>query len=226
MAGLQTSHRYGNATLLASDFVLGIGNRWANRHTGGLETYTQRPHIRARGHRAHADRPRVRPGLRHRVRRQGGARAARRSRPGSAARPASWRTAAAGPPMRRARSGPCMRKTHFDDVPVKPQRVYEEMNRVVRQGRALCQHDRPVADRRRAVPARLQAAPLDQLRPGRPAGLDRARGARRGRGRSRAHGRRAFRRLRLPVHDRGTGRRRAVQPAVRPRAGEQLLPRA
>jgi tartronate-semialdehyde synthase len=33
MVGLQTSHRYGNATLLASDFVLGIGNRWANRHT-------------------------------------------------------------------------------------------------------------------------------------------------------------------------------------------------
>src|ERR1700745_3836736 len=39
MAGLQTAHRYGNATLLASDFVLGIGNRWANRHTGGLGVY-------------------------------------------------------------------------------------------------------------------------------------------------------------------------------------------
>jgi tartronate-semialdehyde synthase len=39
MVGLQTSHRYGNATLLASDFVLGIGNRWANRHTGGLDVY-------------------------------------------------------------------------------------------------------------------------------------------------------------------------------------------
>src|SRR3546814_5818971 len=33
MVGLQTSHRYGNATFLRSDFVLGIGNRWANRHT-------------------------------------------------------------------------------------------------------------------------------------------------------------------------------------------------
>src|ERR1700723_743261 len=41
MAGLQTSHRYGNATVLASDFVLGIGNRWANRHTGGVATYTK-----------------------------------------------------------------------------------------------------------------------------------------------------------------------------------------
>ena len=39
MAGIQTAHRYGNATLLAADFVLGIGNRWANRHTGGLDTY-------------------------------------------------------------------------------------------------------------------------------------------------------------------------------------------
>lgn len=41
MVGLQTSHRYGNATLLAADFVLGIGNRWANRHTGSVEVYTQ-----------------------------------------------------------------------------------------------------------------------------------------------------------------------------------------
>src|SRR6185436_10352635 len=41
MVGLQTSHRYGNATMLQSDFVLGIGNRWANRHTGSVETYTK-----------------------------------------------------------------------------------------------------------------------------------------------------------------------------------------
>src|SRR3954469_25514383 len=41
MVGLQTSHRYGNATMLESDFVLGIGNRWANRHTGSVETYTK-----------------------------------------------------------------------------------------------------------------------------------------------------------------------------------------
>ena len=41
MVGLQTSHRYGNATMLASDFVFGIGNRWANRHTGSIEVYTQ-----------------------------------------------------------------------------------------------------------------------------------------------------------------------------------------
>src|SRR5881397_1273294 len=41
MCGLQTSHRYGNATMLASDFVLGIGNRWANRHTGSTDVYTK-----------------------------------------------------------------------------------------------------------------------------------------------------------------------------------------
>ena len=37
--------------------------------------------------------------------------------------------------------------------------------------------------------------------------------------------RRAVRRLRLPVHDRGTGGRRAAQAALHPRRGEQLLPR-
>src|SRR3546814_21174112 len=41
MVGLQTSHRYGNATFLRSDFALGIGNRWANRHTGSIEVYTK-----------------------------------------------------------------------------------------------------------------------------------------------------------------------------------------
>src|SRR5215831_352699 len=39
MCGLQTSHRYGNANMLAGDFVVGIGNRWANRHTGSPEVY-------------------------------------------------------------------------------------------------------------------------------------------------------------------------------------------
>jgi tartronate-semialdehyde synthase len=41
MVGLQTSHRYGNATMIASDFVFGIGNRWANRHTGSVDIYTK-----------------------------------------------------------------------------------------------------------------------------------------------------------------------------------------
>ena len=41
MVGLQTSHRYGNRTFLKSNFVLGIGNRWANRHTGSIDVYTK-----------------------------------------------------------------------------------------------------------------------------------------------------------------------------------------
>ncbi|TIS11241.1 MAG: glyoxylate carboligase, partial [Mesorhizobium sp.] len=41
MCGLQTSHRYGNATMLEADFVFGIGNRWANRHTGSVDVYTK-----------------------------------------------------------------------------------------------------------------------------------------------------------------------------------------
>ena len=42
MVGVQTAHRYGNATFLESNFVLGIGNRWANRHTGyNMDAYTK-----------------------------------------------------------------------------------------------------------------------------------------------------------------------------------------
>jgi len=41
MVGLQTQHRYGNANFLAADFAIGIGNRWANRHTGSVEVYTK-----------------------------------------------------------------------------------------------------------------------------------------------------------------------------------------
>ena len=81
MAGLQTSHQYGNATLLASDFVLGIGNRWANRHTGGLDIYRARPQVRPRRHRADPDRPGLRARLRHRLRCRRRAGAVRRGRP-------------------------------------------------------------------------------------------------------------------------------------------------
>jgi IclR helix-turn-helix domain/Thiamine pyrophosphate enzyme, central domain len=76
MVGLQTRHRYGNATMLQSDFVLGIGNRWANRHTGSIETYT-RPHLCACRYRTNSNRPRVQPRSWHRLRCQGGARIVR-----------------------------------------------------------------------------------------------------------------------------------------------------
>jgi tartronate-semialdehyde synthase len=128
MAGLQTSHRYGNATLLASDFVLGIGNRWANRHTGGLDTYTAGRTF------VHVD---IEPTQIGRVfapdygivSDAGAAlelftEAAReRQAAGQLPDRAAWAAEC------RQRRATMQRRTHFDDVPVKPQRVYEEMNR-------------------------------------------------------------------------------------------------
>jgi len=127
MVGLQTAHRYGNATMLASDFVLGIGNRWANRHTGGLDTYragrtfvhidiepTQIGRIFAPDYGVVSD---ARSALellielaRERVPEVGGADRE------------LWVKECA------QRKATLQRRTHFDDVPVKPQRVYEEMN--------------------------------------------------------------------------------------------------
>jgi tartronate-semialdehyde synthase len=126
MAGLQTSQRYGNANLLASDLVLGIGNRWANRHTGGLEVYR-------RGRRfVHVDiEPtqigRVFPPDYGIVSDAGAALAlfveAARERAATGRLPdrTDWAQECA------ERKRTMLRRTHFDDVPVKPQRVYEEM---------------------------------------------------------------------------------------------------
>ena len=37
IVGLQTQQRYANALFLESDLVVGIGNRWADRHTGEVD---------------------------------------------------------------------------------------------------------------------------------------------------------------------------------------------
>jgi tartronate-semialdehyde synthase len=128
MVGLQTSHRYGNATLLESDFVLGIGNRWANRHTGGLETYTEGRTF------VHVD---IEPTQIGRVFAPDYGIV---SDAGAAlelfVRVARERQAAGALPDRtawaescRVRKGELLRRTDFAEVPVKPQRVYQEMNR-------------------------------------------------------------------------------------------------
>jgi len=126
MVGLQTSHRYGNATFLESDFVLGIGNRWANRHTGGLGVYRQGRTF------VHVDiEPtqigRVFPPDYSVVADAGSALtqliAVASERKESLPDRSTWVDAC----LQRKRS--LQRKTHFDDVPMKPQRVYEEMNR-------------------------------------------------------------------------------------------------
>jgi len=128
LAGLQTAHRYGNATLLESDFVFGIGNRWANRHTGGLDTYrrgrtfvhvdiepTQIGRVFAPDYAIVSD---AGVALRllvdvARERRESGRSRDRRA----------WVESC------QERKRTLQRRTHFDDVPIKPQRVYEEMNR-------------------------------------------------------------------------------------------------
>jgi len=127
MAGLQTSHQYGNATLLASDFVLGIGNRWANRHTGGLELYR-------RGRKfVHVDiEPtqigRVFPPDYGIVSDAGAALAlfVEVAKERQAAGALADRTAWVDECAERKRT--MLRRTQYDDVPMKPQRVYQDMN--------------------------------------------------------------------------------------------------
>jgi len=128
MVGLQTSHRYGNATMLESDFVLGIGNRWANRHTGGIETYTQGRTF------VHVD---VEPTQIGRVFAPdlgivSDARAALEMflevarewrETGRLVDRSEWAESC------RERKRTLLRRTDFDDTPIKPQRVYQEMGR-------------------------------------------------------------------------------------------------
>ncbi|MFH8597040.1 glyoxylate carboligase [Streptomyces rimosus] len=128
MVGLQTSHRYGNATFLESDFVLGIGNRWANRHTGKLDVYTQGRTF------VHVD---IEPTQIGKIFAPdygiaSDAKAAlelfievakEQQAAGELPDRGEWAAAA------QHRRATLQRRTHFDNVPLKPQRVYEEMNR-------------------------------------------------------------------------------------------------
>jgi tartronate-semialdehyde synthase len=135
MVGLQTSHRYGNATMLASDFVLGIGNRWANRHTGSIDVYTKGRKF------VHVD---IEPTQIGRVFGPdlGIVSDAKAALELFVEVAAEWK--AAGKLKDRSawvadcqqRKQTMLRKTHFDNVPMKPQRVYEEMNQVF--GRDTC----------------------------------------------------------------------------------------
>ncbi|MHC5704796.1 glyoxylate carboligase [Streptomyces sp. PKU-MA01144] len=129
MVGLQTSHRYGNATFLESDFVLGIGNRWANRHTGyKLDVYT-------RGRKfVHVD---IEPTQIGKIFAPDyGITSDARAALELFVEVAKELKAAGRLPDRSAwaastqeRKATLQRRTHFDDIPIKPQRVYEEMNK-------------------------------------------------------------------------------------------------
>ncbi|PAA99664.1 glyoxylate carboligase [Serratia fonticola] len=135
MAGLQTSHRYGNANLLDSDLVFGIGNRWANRHTGSVDKYTAGRKV------IHID---IEPTQLGRVicpdlgivsdakiaLQMLVARTRERADQGTLPDRSQWVETC----LQRKQT--LLRKTHFDNVPIKPQRVYEEMNRAF--GRDAC----------------------------------------------------------------------------------------
>src|SRR6266851_2954769 len=127
MVGLQTSHRYGNATFLASDFVIGIGNRWANRHTGSPEVYCKGRTF------VHVD---IEPTQIGRVFMPdlgivSDAKAAlelfvevarERKAAGKLRDRGEWVEQC------RMRKRTMLRKTNFDQEPMKPQRVYQCMN--------------------------------------------------------------------------------------------------
>jgi tartronate-semialdehyde synthase len=128
MCGLQTSHRYGNATMLASDFVLGIGNRWANRHTGSVEVYTRGRTF------VHVD---IEPTQIGRVFMpdygivsDAGA-ALERFVEAAQERKAAGKLRDYSDWVFRCqeRKRLMLRKTHYTEKPIKPMRVYEEMNK-------------------------------------------------------------------------------------------------
>jgi tartronate-semialdehyde synthase len=124
MVGLQTSHRYGNETMLAADFVLGIGNRWANRHTGGIDTYTRGRTF------VHVD---IEPTQIGRVFAPdygivSDAKAALALFV-QAARERTLPDRSAWAEQCQERKRTLLRRTSFDNIPIKPQRVYQEMNR-------------------------------------------------------------------------------------------------
>src|SRR5947208_5805919 len=128
MCGLQTSHRYGNATMLEADFVLGIGNRWANRHTGSVDVYRNGRKF------VHVD---IEPTQIGRVFAPdygivSDAKAALQlfvevAKEWKAAGKLKDRSAWVEECGERKRT--MLRKTNFENVPMKPQRVYQCLNR-------------------------------------------------------------------------------------------------
>ncbi|KAA8602994.1 Glyoxylate carboligase [Vibrio cyclitrophicus] len=135
MVGLQTSHRYGNETMLNSDFVFGVGNRWANRHTGSVDVYTEGRKF------VHVD---IEPTQIGRVfcPDLGIVSDAKAALELMVEVAQEWRDAGKLP-NRNAWASECqerkstmLRKTNFDEAPMKPMRVYEEMNKVF--GRETC----------------------------------------------------------------------------------------
>jgi tartronate-semialdehyde synthase len=225
MVGLQTSHRYGNATFMASDFVLGIGNRWANRHTGSVDAYTKGRRF------VHVD---IEPTQIGRVFNPD---FGITSDAGAALRlfievAREWRDAGRLVD-RSAWAGRCLhlkqnmlRKSHFDQVPLKPQRVYQEMNEAF--DRDTCYVTTIGLSQIAGAQFLHVYKPRNWINCGQagPLGWTLAGGPGCQGGGSRPADRGPFGRLRFPVHDRGTGRGGAAQAALPACRHQQLLSRA
>ena len=222
--GIQTQTRWGNAAFLESDLVLAVGARFGDRHTGDLETYR-------RGRRfIHVDIEPTQLGkvfdARPRHRRARPARRWPRS-----AKQARARVPAPGPTRgwtgSRELRGTLLRRDDFDDVPIKPPRVYRELNEYFGPDTTFVtaiglyqiwsgQFQHTFRPRHYLVCG--QAGPLGLGDPGRDRRQVRLPGPQVG-GRGR-------RRLLLPVPDGGDRRRGPVQDPVRDRHGEQRVPGA
>jgi tartronate-semialdehyde synthase len=124
MAGIQTQTRWGNAALLESDLVLAVGARFGDRHTGDLETYR-------RGRRfIHID---IEPTQLGRVFEPelgvvGHARPALAALLGQAHELVPAREAGAWPARVGELRTSLARRDDFDDEPIKPPRVFREIN--------------------------------------------------------------------------------------------------
>jgi len=114
-------------TFLHSDFVLGIGNRWANRHTGTIENHTKgRKFVHINIEPTQIGRvfnPDLGITSDARVALERLLSLAKRWK--AEGKLKDW-SAWAGECEHRKKS--MLRKTHYDQVPLKPQRVYQEMN--------------------------------------------------------------------------------------------------
>ncbi|WP_062430176.1 glyoxylate carboligase [Herbidospora daliensis] len=124
MAGIQTQTRWGNAAFLESDLVLAVGARFGDRHTGDLDVYRKgrqfihvdieptqigrvfEPDLGVVGH--------ARPTL--------AAMATVARARGKARRPSAWAHRVGE--LRRT----LPRRDDFDEVPIKPPRVFRELN--------------------------------------------------------------------------------------------------
>jgi len=129
MVGIQTAHIWANRSFLESDLVIGVGNRWANRHTGDLAVYrngrkfvhidieaTQIGRIFPPEYSVVSD---AKEALEILIEVAGEYKDAGKLKDLS-----GWTAECNG----RKADISMQRKTHFNNVPLKPQRVYEAMN--------------------------------------------------------------------------------------------------